>query len=84
MKGPLLKEVPDGPEDMKSLSYTSLLDGLAGKLRMSEDLLRAIDPGKAFDKAARRSSLRMFRHGESAAHCAAPGRRLVSAEPKPH
>ncbi|MBR0774779.1 murein L,D-transpeptidase [Bradyrhizobium diazoefficiens] len=54
VKGPFLKQLPSKLEDMKSLkalSYTSPLEGLAEKFHMSEDLLRAINPGKPFDKA---------------------------------
>lgn len=54
VKGPFLKVLPGKLEDMKSLqalSYTSLLEGLAEKFHMSEDLLRSLNPGKSFDKA---------------------------------
>lgn len=54
VKGPFLKELPARLDDMKSLkalSYTSPLEGLAEKFHMSADLLRTLNPGKAFDKA---------------------------------
>ncbi|MEY9883462.1 lipoprotein-anchoring transpeptidase ErfK/SrfK [Bradyrhizobium sp. USDA 328] len=53
VRGPFLKELPGKLDDMKSLkalSYTSPLEGLAEKFHMSADLLRALNPGKAFDK----------------------------------
>lgn len=54
VKGPFLKELPAKLEQMRSLkalSYTSALEGLAEKFHMSADLLRALNPGKTFDKA---------------------------------
>jgi lipoprotein-anchoring transpeptidase ErfK/SrfK len=54
VKGPFLRELPTKLEDMKSLkalSYTSPLEGLAEKFHMSEDLLRAINAGRSFDRA---------------------------------
>ncbi|MCP3471545.1 L,D-transpeptidase [Bradyrhizobium sp. CCGUVB1N3] len=54
LRGPFLKKLPAKMEDMKSLealSYTSPLEALAEKFHMSEALLSAINPGKAFDKA---------------------------------
>ncbi|MBR0844772.1 murein L,D-transpeptidase [Bradyrhizobium liaoningense] len=54
VKGPFLKKLPARLEDMKSLEalrYTSPLEGLAEKFHMSEELLKALNPGKAFDKA---------------------------------
>jgi lipoprotein-anchoring transpeptidase ErfK/SrfK len=53
VKGPFLKEVPSSLDEMrtlKALSYTSPLQGLAEKFHMSEDLLKALNPGKSFDK----------------------------------
>jgi lipoprotein-anchoring transpeptidase ErfK/SrfK len=53
VSGPFLKDLPSKLDDMKSLkalSYTSPLEGLAEKFHMSADLLRALNPGKAFDK----------------------------------
>ncbi len=53
VRGPFLKELPGKLEDMKSLkalSYTSPLEGLAEKFHMSADLLKALNPGKAFDR----------------------------------
>ncbi|RTE94237.1 L,D-transpeptidase family protein [Bradyrhizobium sp. LVM 105] len=52
-KGPFLKKLPTKLDEMKSLealSYTSPLEGLAEKFHMSEELLKALNPGKAFDK----------------------------------
>ena len=54
VKGPFLKKLPARLDDMKSLDalgYTSPLEGLAEKFHMSEELLKALNPGKAFDKA---------------------------------
>ena len=54
VKGPFLKQLPSKLDDMKplkALSYTSPLEGLAEKFHMSADLLRALNPDKAFDKA---------------------------------
>lgn len=54
VKGPFLKKLPGKLDDMKSLkalSYTSPREGLAEKFHMSEELLKALNPGKAFDKA---------------------------------
>ena len=54
VKGPFLKKLPAKLDDMKSLvalSYTSPLEGLAEKFHMSEELLKALNPGKAFDRA---------------------------------
>lgn len=53
VKGPFLKELPGKLDDMKplkALSYTSPLEGLAEKFHMSADLLKALNPDKAFDK----------------------------------
>ncbi|QIO35522.1 L,D-transpeptidase family protein [Bradyrhizobium sp. 1(2017)] len=54
VKGPFLKKLPARLDDMKSLealSYTSPLEGLAEKFHMSEELLKSLNPGKAFDRA---------------------------------
>lgn len=54
VKGPFLKKLPAKLDDMKSLealSFSSPLEGLAEKFHMSEELLKALNPGKAFDKA---------------------------------
>jgi lipoprotein-anchoring transpeptidase ErfK/SrfK len=53
VKGPFLKKLPAKLDDMKSLealSYTSPLEALAEKFHMSEELLKALNPEKAFDK----------------------------------
>jgi lipoprotein-anchoring transpeptidase ErfK/SrfK len=55
VKGPFLKKVPTKMEDMKDLnwlSYTSPVEALAEKFHMSEALLKALNPGKSFDKPA--------------------------------
>ena len=54
VKGPFLEKLPAKMEEMKGLDrlgFTSALEGLAEKFHMSEDLLKALNPGKAFDKA---------------------------------
>ncbi|OAF03656.1 hypothetical protein AYJ54_03880 [Bradyrhizobium centrolobii] len=54
VKGPFLKELPATLDDMKprnALGYASPLEGLAEKFHMSEELLKALNPGKSFDKA---------------------------------
>ncbi|WP_407184638.1 L,D-transpeptidase family protein [Bradyrhizobium centrosematis] len=53
VKGPFLKKLPAKLDDMKpleALSYTSPLEGLAEKFHMSEELLKALNPGRSFDK----------------------------------
>ncbi len=70
VKGPFLKKLPAKLDDMKSLdalSYTSPLEGLAEKFHMSTDLLRSLNPGKAFDKV-----------GETIVVANVPGRRELS------
>ena len=67
VKGPFLKKLPAKLDDMKpleALSYTSPLEGLAEKFHMSEELLKALNPGRSFDKA-----------GETIAVAALPARR---------
>jgi lipoprotein-anchoring transpeptidase ErfK/SrfK len=54
VKGPFLKKLPTKMEDMKDLDhlgYTSPAEALAEKFHMSEKLLKALNPSKAFDKA---------------------------------
>lgn len=54
VKGPFLKKLPAKMEDMKDLEqlgYTSPSEALAEKFHMSEKLLKALNPGKALDKA---------------------------------
>jgi len=54
VKGPFLKKLPAKMEDMKDLDwlgYTSPLEALAEKFHISEALLKALNPGKSFDKA---------------------------------
>ena len=54
VKGPFLEKLPAKMEEMKGierLAFTSALEGLAEKFHMSEALLKALNPGKGFDKA---------------------------------
>jgi lipoprotein-anchoring transpeptidase ErfK/SrfK len=54
VKGPFIEKIPVKMEDMKDLDrlgYSTPLEGLAEKFHMSEALLKALNPGKAFDKA---------------------------------
>jgi lipoprotein-anchoring transpeptidase ErfK/SrfK len=54
VKGPFVKKIPAKMEDMASLerlSYTSPRELIAEKFHMDEDLLRALNPGKSFDKS---------------------------------
>jgi lipoprotein-anchoring transpeptidase ErfK/SrfK len=54
VKGPFLKKVPAKMEDMKDLDwlgYKSPLEALAERFHMSEALLKALNPGKSFDKS---------------------------------
>ena len=67
VKGPFLKKLPSKLDDMKSLEalgYTSPLEALAEKFHMSEELLKALNPGKSFDKP-----------GETIAVASVPARR---------
>ena len=53
-KGPFLKKRPAKMEDMKglpSMGYAGPTEELAEKFHVSEDLLKALNPGKPFDKA---------------------------------
>jgi lipoprotein-anchoring transpeptidase ErfK/SrfK len=54
VKGPFVKEIPEKLEDQASLErlgYTSPLELLAEKFHMDSDLLKALNPGKSFEKA---------------------------------
>ena len=54
VKGPFLPDVPTKMEEMKdlpSIGYGSAQEALAEKFHMSVDLLQALNPGKAFDRA---------------------------------
>jgi len=54
VKGPFVEKIPAKMERMKDLDrlgYRTPLEGLAEKFHMSEALLKALNPGKAFDKA---------------------------------
>jgi lipoprotein-anchoring transpeptidase ErfK/SrfK len=53
-KGPFLKKRPAKMEDMKDLAwlgYTGPTEELAEKFHVSEDVLKALNPGKPFDQA---------------------------------
>ena len=55
VKGPFLEKLPAKMEDMKTLdalSFTSAREAIAEKFHMSEELLRALNPGKKFDQHA--------------------------------
>jgi lipoprotein-anchoring transpeptidase ErfK/SrfK len=52
-KGPFAEKIPSKMEDqakLDRLAYTSPREALAEKFHMDEDLLKALNPGKAFDK----------------------------------
>src|SRR3954468_3314120 len=52
-KGPFVEKIPGKLEEqakLDRLAYTSLREALAEKFHMDEDLLKALNPGKAFDK----------------------------------
>lgn len=54
VRGPFLQKLPSKMEDMKDLPglyYTSVREELAERFHVSEDLLAALNPGAAFDKA---------------------------------
>ncbi len=54
VKGPFLEKLPPKLEQLKplpALGFTSPKEALAEKFHMSEALLTALNPGKAFDKA---------------------------------
>ena len=54
VKGPFLEKLPPKLEQLKALpalGFTSAKEALAEKFHMSEALLTALNPGKAFDKA---------------------------------
>jgi lipoprotein-anchoring transpeptidase ErfK/SrfK len=53
-KGPFIKKRPAKMEEMKdlpSMGYTDQTEELAEKFHISEALLKALNPGKSFDKA---------------------------------
>ena len=53
-KGPFVAEIPDSLEkkaELKQLPYTGLMELLAEKFHMDEDLLEQLNPGKALDRA---------------------------------
>ena len=53
-KGPFVEKIPAKMEDqadLDRLAYTSPREALAEKFHMDEDLLKALNPGKSFDKA---------------------------------
>jgi len=52
-KGPFVDKIPGKMEEqaeLDRLAYTSLREALAEKFHMDEDLLKALNPGKAIDK----------------------------------
>ena len=54
VKGPFVKKIPSRMEQMKNLEqlgYRSPLEELGEKFHMSEGLLKALNPGKAFDRS---------------------------------
>lgn len=54
LKGPFVPEIPHDFRDMAKLdrlAYTSPLELFAERFHMDQDLLKALNPGKAFDKA---------------------------------
>jgi lipoprotein-anchoring transpeptidase ErfK/SrfK len=54
VKGPFLAKLPSKMEDLKHLrhlGYESAVEGIGEKFHMSEQLLKALNPAKAFDKA---------------------------------
>jgi len=56
-KGPFIPSIPakfDAMADLPALSYTSAREALAEKFHMQEDLLRALNPKAAFDRAGTR------------------------------
>jgi lipoprotein-anchoring transpeptidase ErfK/SrfK len=53
VKGPFVEKIPTKMEDMKDLEhlgYRTPLEALAEKFHMSESLMKALNPGKRFDK----------------------------------
>jgi lipoprotein-anchoring transpeptidase ErfK/SrfK len=56
-KGPFIPSIPakfDAMAELPALSYTSAREALAEKFHMREDLLRALNPKAAFDRAGTR------------------------------
>jgi lipoprotein-anchoring transpeptidase ErfK/SrfK len=54
VKGPFVKKIPakmEQMQDLQKLGYRSPLEALGEKFHMSEALLKALNSGKAFDKA---------------------------------
>jgi len=54
VKGPFIGKVPSRMEDMKDLdrlAFRNPTEALAEKFHMSESLLKALNPGKTFDRA---------------------------------
>jgi lipoprotein-anchoring transpeptidase ErfK/SrfK len=54
VKGPFVAKIPAKMEEMAKLdrlAYRNALEGLAEKFHMDEGLLKALNPGKSFDKA---------------------------------
>jgi lipoprotein-anchoring transpeptidase ErfK/SrfK len=73
VKGPFVPNLPSQFEELKnleSLSYTSAAEGLAEKFHMSEELLRALNPDKTFDRAGEIILVASVLSGEPAAKVA--------------
>lgn len=54
VKGPFVESIPDDYMEkakLKYMAFTSVEEGLAEKFHMSEELLKALNPGKKFDRA---------------------------------
>ena len=61
LKGPFAEDIPAKYEDkakLKRLDYTGATEMLAERFHMDENFLEALNRGKDFDKAGRRSSSR--------------------------
>ncbi len=73
VKGPFVDKIPDKMEDMaklERLAYRSPRELLAEKFHMDEDLLAALNPGKAFDKAGETIVVAKVREKRAAAEVA--------------
>jgi lipoprotein-anchoring transpeptidase ErfK/SrfK len=67
IKGPFADKLPKKMEDMQhlpALSYTSAAEALAERFHMSEELLRALNPGKKFDRAGETIAVANIRPAE--------------------
>ena len=69
VKGPFVEKLPKKMEEMQhlpALSYTSAAEALAERFHMSEELLRALNPGKKFDRAGETIAVANVRPAEDA------------------